>query len=113
MNILGTILTSAISCAVSFLLGGILAYLVSRFRGGIKRERALQEGLLCLLRGKLIDYHEKYMERGYCPIYAKESAKRSYEAYHALGGNGIITKLYDDLMSLPESERDENAEEAL
>lgn len=61
---------------------------------------------MCLLRGKIIDYHDKYTERGYCPLYVKESARRSYEAYHALGGNGIVTKLYSDLMSLPESEKE-------
>lgn len=106
MNVMGVILTSVISCVVSFLLGGILAFIAARFKGGVKREKALQEGVMCLLRGKLIDYHDKYTERGYCPIYVKESARRSYEAYHALGGNGIITKLYSDLMSLPECERD-------
>lgn len=106
MNVLATILTSVISCLVSFLLGGVLAFFAARFKGSIKRERAMQEGVMCLLRGKLIDYHEKYTERGYCPLYVKESARRGYEAYHALGGNGIVTKLYEDLMSLPETEKE-------
>ena len=51
-----------------------------------------------------IEYHDKYTERGFCPIYAKEADRRSYEAYHALGGNGVITKLYNDIMALPEED---------
>ena len=107
MNVWTLIITSAISCMVSFFLGGLLAFFSAKWKGGLKREKAMQEGVKCLLRGKLIDYHDKYTERGYCPIYVKESARRSYEAYHALGGNGVITKLYDDLMALPESEKEE------
>ena len=108
MNIWVIIVTSAVSCLVSFFLGGVLAYFAARFKGGFKREKALQEGVKGLLRSMLIDYHDKYMERGYCPIYVKESARRSYEAYHELGGNGVISKLYGDLMALPETEKEES-----
>lgn len=104
MNVWTLIITSVISCMVSFFLGGLLAMLSAKWKGGLRREKAMQEGVKCLLRGKLIDYHDKYTDRGYCPIYVKESARRSYEAYHALGGNGVVTKLYEDLMALPESE---------
>lgn len=105
MSIWATLITSIVSCAISFVLGGILALVAARWKGMMKRERALQEGVRSLLRNQLIDYHEKYSERGYCPIYVKESARRSYEAYHDLNGNGVITKLYEDLMDLPESQR--------
>ena len=108
MNLWALILTSVISCTVSFVFGGLFTQLSGRIKGGAKREKAMQEGVKCLLRGKLIDYHDTYTERGYCPIYVKESARRSYEAYHALGGNGVVTKLFTDLMALPESEREEN-----
>ena len=107
MNFYVTIITSVISCIVSFLLGGGLAYLSQRSKGVFKREKALQEGVKSLLRSKLIDYHDKYVERGYCPIYVKEAARRSYEAYHELGGNGVVTKLFEDLMALPETDKDE------
>ncbi len=102
MNVLSIVVTSAVSSLIS----GGLAFLLARMRGGIKRERALQEGVKNLLRGKLIDYYEKYSEKGVCPIYAKESVRRSYEAYHELGGNGVITKLYEELMALPAAGRE-------
>lgn len=96
------ILTSAVSCLVSFFLGGALALVAAKWKGMMKREKALKEGVLSLLRNQLIDYHEKYTERGACPIYVKESARHSYAAYHELGGNGVVTKLYEDVMELPE-----------
>ncbi len=109
MNVTAAIVTSAVSCAVSFFLGGALAAVAGKWRSVRKKEDALREGVLSLLRNQLIEYHDKYTERGWCPIYVKESARRSYEAYHALGGNGVVTKLYDDLMSLPETPRTERA----
>lgn len=104
MNFFSVLLPSLISCLVSFVLGGALTFFAAKCKGVFKRERALEEGLKCLLRSKLIDFHEKYTERGYCPIYVKEAARRSYEAYHNLGGNGVVTKLFRDLMELPETD---------
>ena len=63
-----------------------------------------------LLRNQIIEYHDKYTAKGFCPIYAKEAARRCYEAYHALGGNGVITKLYNDIMALPEEDPAERKE---
>ena len=54
------------------------------------------------LRIQIIDYHDKYMTRGSMPLYAKDNLIEMYKAYHAMGGNGAMTKFYNDLMALPE-----------
>lgn len=108
MDITAAIVTSIVSCVVSFCLGGVLAMLGAKWKGLFKREKAVQEGVKSLLRNQIIEYHEKYEEKGYCPIYVKESARRSYEAYHELGGNGVVTKLYEDVMALPETDREDD-----
>ena len=100
------IISAIISCVVSFFVGGGLTAIFAKVKGLAKREEALVEGVRGLLRSQLIEYHDKYMERGYCPVYAKEAARRSYEAYHELGGNGVITKLYNDIIALPESKEE-------
>ncbi len=112
MNVTGAIITAIVSCVVSSILGGALAFVSTKFKGVIKREKAMEEGVQSLLRNQLIEYHDKYTERGYCPIYAKEAARRSYEAYHNLGGNGVITKLFNDIMALPESASEKEREGA-
>lgn len=72
-----------------------------------KKNKALENGMLSLLRAEIIRQHDKYTDRKCCPIYAKDALGKAYNAYHMLGGNGTITKLYNDTMALPE-ERKEN-----
>ena len=69
-----------------------------------KQDRSVADGLQCLLRAEIIRAHDKYTQKHFCPIYAKESLTRAYAAYHALGGNDVATDLYRQCMELPESE---------
>ena len=62
---------------------------------------ALQEGMQALLRDRIIYLYNKYQDKGYCPIYAKENVKRMYDAYHELGGNDIATNLKNELLAMP------------
>jgi len=55
---------------------------------------------MLLLRVQLIDYHEKYMQLGYIPSYAYQNFLEMYEAYHELGGNGMITKMKNEIDEL-------------
>lgn len=87
--------------AVPFVCGGIGAWGITYIKMRKKRESALENGVQCLLRAEIIRNHDKYVGRRYCPIYAKESLKRAYKAYHALGGNDVATSLYDEVMRLP------------
>lgn len=86
-----------ISWAVPFVLGGAVSLLTACF----VFFRAIRSGVQCLLRAEIIRNHEKYMARKHCPIYAKEALKRAYKAYHALGGNDVATRLYEEVMELP------------
>lgn len=68
-----------------------------------ERTEQLEAGVQCLLRAEIIRSHEKYTERGKCPIYAREALAKAYKAYHALGGNDVATDLYNEIMELPNS----------
>lgn len=65
------------------------------------RNMALREGVEALLRDRIIQSYNHYHDKGYCPIYAKESLKRMYDAYHSLGGNDVATKLKNELLEMP------------
>lgn len=82
---------------VPFVCGGAVTFAGTMF---IKL-KAIKYGLQCLLRAEIIRSYDKYKERGYCPLYAKEALTRAYKAYHALGGNDVATELYNDTMELP------------
>ena len=60
----------------------------------------IKDGVQCLLRAEILRQYEKWEERGYCPIYAKQALSREYKAYHKLGGNDVATALYKELMAL-------------
>ncbi len=75
--------------------------IATRKRRRDERTEQLEAGVQCLLRAEIIRSHEKYTERGKCPIYAREALTRAYQAYHALGGNDVATDLYRDLLELP------------
>lgn len=57
-------------------------------------------GIMLLLRIQLVEYHDKYMKAGTIPTYAYENFLDMYEAYHALGGNGLIEKMHDEIEDL-------------
>ena len=72
------------------------------------RSKQIESGLQSLLRAEIIRSHEKYMDKGYCPVYAREALNRIYESYHALGGNGTMTELYKQVMALPTDKEGEH-----
>lgn len=95
------ILNTVLSWAIPFACGGVVAWCVTYIKMRKKRETALENGVQCLLRAEIIRNHDKYVSRRFCPIYAKEALRRAYNAYHALGGNDVATRLYDEVMDLP------------
>ena len=90
---------------------GVLGWLVKLLRDQLKAEQekseAIAEGVQSLLRESIVANFNRYCERGFCPIYAKDSIKRVYKAYHNLGGNDVATELYNKLLKMPEEKRDD------
>ncbi len=78
----------------------ILGYIVWLLKRQKKDRDANSKGTMLLLRVQLIEYHDKYIALGEIPSYAYENFCEMYEAYHALRGNGMITKMYDEIQEL-------------
>lgn len=104
-----SLIFSIVSWVITGVLGVIGGILLSKYRKTKNEMFAMKDGLVSLLRTTIIQQHDKYTEREYAPIYAKEALTKCYNAYHALGGNDVATKLYKDVMALPE-EASENKE---
>ena len=66
-----------------------------------ERARALEEGVVSLLRKELLDEHTKYTEQGYISSKALEVGLSMYDAYKGLGGNGMMDHLKDEIEALP------------
>ena len=90
------LLTQTYIIALPFLLGYIV-WLLKRQ----KRDRdANSKGTMLLLRVQLIEYHSKYTKIGDIPSYAYQNFCEMYEAYHELGGNGMVTKMKHEIDEL-------------
>lgn len=68
----------------------------------VKDMRCMQLGLQALLRERLYEYHDKWMEKGYAPKWAKENFENMYKQYHNLGENGVMDSYYEAFMQLPD-----------
>ena len=96
---------------VPFICGGAISLcgtVLSMWKTKRKRQRAVEDGLQCLLRAEIIRSYEKYSERGFAPVYAKEALRRVYISYHTLEGNDVATDLYNKTMALPTESKKEN-----
>ena len=80
-----------------------LAYksVAARLKQEAEKNKAIAEGVQCLLRESIVRNYNKYSEKGFCPIYVKDSLKRVYHAYSDLGGNDVATGLYNTLLDMP------------
>lgn len=78
----------------------LLGYIVWLLKRQKKDRDANSKGTMLLLRVKLIEYHDKYMALGKIPSYAYENFADMYESYHELGGNGMVTHMYEDIKKL-------------
>lgn len=91
---------------VTCILSGLYRDIQKRLKKEQAKSAAIAEGVQSLLRENIVNNYNKYQDRGYCPIYAKESIKRVYAAYHNLGGNDVATKLYNTLLAMPEEPKE-------
>ncbi len=62
---------------------------------------ALKCGMRALLRDRIIQGYNHYMEKGCWPIYAQDSMGDMFKQYKALGGNGTVCNLMEALEGLP------------
>ena len=75
-------------------------------------QAAMTGGMRSMLRAELLHEYNKWTERGYCPMDAKEYVEKTYLSYHALSGNGIGTAMYQQVMELPMSQHDHGGDAA-
>lgn len=97
---------------ISLLFGsGILVscfkYFYSRLKENDKKTESVQLGVQALLRSKMIDEYNKWSERGYAPIYARENFQNMYNQYHNLGMNGVMDDLLEKFKELPTQKHEE------
>lgn len=62
--------------------------------------KALARGVTCLLRIKLIEYHNEYVQKDRISSHGYENWFEMYHAYKGLGGNGMVEHMKEDMEEL-------------
>ena len=78
----------------------ILGYIVWLLKRQKRDRDANGKGTMLLLRVQLIEYHDRYTKEGHIPAYALDNFIEMYEAYHELGGNGMVTEMDKEVLEL-------------
>ena len=89
---------------IKALFGGLISCfgaLTIWIKKKFKRSEAVEKGVQALLRNEIIKEYNHWLEKEYCPIYAKDNIKIMYTQYHGLGQNGVIDKVYEEILDLP------------
>lgn len=89
---------------INTLAGAVIAYLIAVIRQKNKENNALKEGMQALLRDRIIQGYNHYLDKGWIPIYAMESIEACYKSYEELGQNGVIDNLMKQLRALSNHE---------
>ena len=61
---------------------------------------AICQGLQIMLRNEMVDRYNRWQDLGCKPlsILERDVLLQTYQAYHALGGNGTVTEIYREMV---------------
>ena len=90
------------------LFGGVLTgigivqkRLSKRMKDEKARNEAIENGVRDMLRLTILDNHERCKQAGVISVALKDAVVSAYQSYHALGGNGTITQVHQEIMAMP------------
>ena len=67
-----------------------------------RETEAIGQGVKALLRDRLLQGYKHYVnDVGWADEDDRSNMENVYKQYHALGGNGTITKVHDEIMEMP------------
>lgn len=97
------VLSNPIAAQVtSIVVAAVCGWLAAQMRGIKQRDEALHAGMRVLLRAQIFDAYDAYCVHGEkLSFERKEEIELAYRAYVALGGNGVVTKMYEAIMQIP------------
>ena len=75
--------------------------LANRLKSERKKNQAIEDGLRDLLRIQILDNYERCAAAGNTiSVSRKDAIDSAYKSYHALGGNGTITRVHEEIMGM-------------
>lgn len=98
-----------IPSVLTLIFTGAIGVVHTKLKDTKKETDAIKAGVQALLRAQLVSDYNKWMPKGYAPIYARENFENVWNQYHALGANGVMDDLHDKFLELPTERREATA----
>ena len=90
-----------VSQIVGVIVAAACGYLGAQVKRLNARDKALYDGMQALLRRQMVDDFERYVVDGAAmSIERKQEITDCYQAYAALGGNGVGAEMYEKLRAV-------------
>lgn len=82
-------------------IGIVQKRLSKRMKDEKARNQAIENGVRDMLRLTILDNYERCKQAGVISVARKDAVDSAYQSYHALGGNGTITQVHQEIMAMP------------
>lgn len=66
-----------------------------------KESEAIKQGIRAVLRDRILQAYNHFSVKGKIKIEELENISNMYIAYHNLGGNGVVTSIYNKVLEIP------------
>ena len=67
----------------------------------IEESEAIKNGIRAVLRDRILQAYNHFSRIGKIQIEELENISNMYIAYHNLGGNGVVTSVYNKVLQIP------------
>lgn len=88
----------------------VCGWIYKKLKKNDEETKAVKYGLQALLRSQMINDYNRWSEKEYAPIYARENFENCWKQYHGLGANGVMDDIHDKFMNLPTKRPDKRNE---
>ena len=85
---------------VPALIAAAVKYVQTLVKRNAQETEAIKLGLQAILRSQMVSDYNKWSDRGYAPIYARENFENCWKQYHSLGANGVMDDLHAKFLQL-------------
>lgn len=82
-------------------LAALMGYLGKELFKTVQEQKALKDGVKAMLHDRIYQSCNFYLKQGFIDLDGLTNIGQLYETYHALGGNGTGTALYNKVQALP------------
>lgn len=80
---------------------GVPALLAASIKFILSQIKSVRLGVQALLRAQLVSEYNKWEDRGWAPIYARQNFENCWLQYHNMGKNGVMDDLHARFLALP------------